>query len=189
MATVLVTGAPERSAEVASALRDAGAEAVVVDDLHRLEEAVSGQDFDGYVQLPVLIKASGESVVGRVEQFLTEGLLSRFHAATTVLPCLGPSARVVLVAGHTSIDVDAPDDAAARSALLRVLAHALRAERAPNRLSVKICDRTWTAAELAGAVLRPSERRTPPTADPSDATATAYADWRTEVLGLMGAEF
>lgn len=189
MSTVLVTGAPERAAQVASALRCAGAETSVVDDLHRLEQHVCGRSFDAYLQLPVLIKTSGDSVVGRVEQFLTEGLLSRFRAATTVLPTLRPSARVVLVAGHTNIDVDAPDDAAARGALLRVLAHALRAERAAERLSVRICDHTWTAQDLATAVLQPEEWRTPPSSDPTDTTRTAYADWRTEVLGLMGAEF
>jgi len=160
----------------------------VQDMVHHLDQDVASMNVavDGNIEN---LDRQLEHVVGRVEQFLTEGLLSRFRAATTVLPTLLPLARVVLVAGHTNIDIDAPDDAAARGALLRGLAHALRAERAPERLSVKICDHTWTARELVSAVLQPGQRRTPPSSDPTEATRAAYADWRTEVLGLMGAEF
>ena len=89
MTTVLVTGGGERLAEVAKAIEAAGAETTVVDTLDRLGEAVGGKTFDGYVQLPVaMTPRHGGSLVSRVEQFLSEGLLSRFRAAETVLPTL-----------------------------------------------------------------------------------------------------
>ena len=58
----------------------------------------------------------------------------------------------MLVGGQTNVDVDAPDDADARAAMLRVLAHAMRAERAPERLTVRVADRSWTAEQIAGRV-------------------------------------
>ena len=56
---------------------------------------------------------------------------------------------MILVGGQTNIDVDAPDDREARVALMRVLAHALRAERAPERLTVRTVDHKWTADQIA----------------------------------------
>lgn len=194
MTTVLVTGGGDRLHEVATAVRATGAEAVVVDALDRLGEAVqaqAGRGFDGYVQLPVAMTPGQGSIVSRVEQFLTEGLLSRFRAAATVLPSLQAGATVILVGGQTAVDVDAPDDREARVALMRVLAHALRAERAPARLTVRTADHTWTAEQIAHRVTTdPQAARATPDPDSADETiGQAYADWRAEVLGLMRVEF
>ena len=188
MTTVLVTGGGERLSEVVAAAEAAGAEVVSVDAPGRLGEAVDGHTFDAYVQLPVSITPGGGTIVSRVEQFLNEGLLSRFRAAATVLPTLTPGATVMLVGGQTNIDAEAPDDHEARTALMRVLAHALRAERAPERLTVRTADHRWTGEEIVNGVTGRST--TAPDSDPSSqAIGQAYADWRAEVLGLMRAEF
>jgi hypothetical protein len=188
MTTVLVTGGGERLDEVSSALKAAGAEVVAVDDLGRLGERVTGTTFDGYVQLPVAMTPAEGSVVAKVEQFLTQGLLSRFRSAATVLPTLAPSATVILVGGQTNIDVAAPDDHEARVALMRVLAHALRAERAPERLTVRTVDHTWTAEQIAAKVTGGGSE-TPSTSGGDEGIGQAYADWRAEVVGLMRVEF
>lgn len=190
MTTVLVTGGGERLDEVAAAVRAAGAETVVVDQPDRLGSAIGEHTFDGYVQLPVAMTPRQGSLVSRVEQFLSEGLLSRFRAAEVVLPRLGPGASVVLVGGQTNVNVDAPDDHEARTALMRVLAHALRAERAPERLKVSTADHTWSAEQVAAQVTRAD----PGTASVDEtggreAIGQAYADWRAEVLGLVRLEF
>jgi hypothetical protein len=130
--------------------------------------------------------------VSRVEQFLSEGLLSRFRAAETVLPTLASSATVVLVGGQTNVDIDAPDDQEARTALMRVLAHALRAEKAPDHLRVRTAGPDWSGADIAALLSGDDET---PTESGSASTGSreaigkAYADWRAEVLGLVRAEF
>ena len=192
MTTVLVTGGGDRLREVVAAVEATGAETVCVESLDRLGESVAGRTLDGWVQLPVSISPTPGSLVARVEQFLTEGLLSRFRAAATVLPSLSPTAAVLLVGGQTQVDAEAPDDAEARRALMRVLAHALRAERAPERLTVRLADHTWSAEDVATAVTgnAPSRTTAQPTLSSSDdAIGQAYADWRAEVLGLMRVEF
>lgn len=190
MTSVLVTGGGERLTEVAEAIKATGAETTVVDSLDRLGEAVSGQSFDAYVQLPVAMTPRSGSLVGRVEQFLSEGLLSRFRAAETVLPVLHDASTVVLVGGQTNIDTEAPDDQQARTALMRVLAHALRAERAPGHLRVRTAGPEWSGADIAASLQgeAPSETRTAQTGD-REAIGKAYADWRAEVLGLVRVEF
>jgi hypothetical protein len=192
MTTVLVTGGGERLTEVARAIEASGAETTVVDTLDRLGESVRGKTFDAYVQLPVAMTPRHGSLVSRVEQFLSEGLLSRFRAAETVLPTLSPSATVILVGGQTNVDVDAPDDQGARTALMNVLAHALRAERAPDHLRVRTAGPDWSgediAASLTGAPDRTASDQSGQSGD-REAIGKAYADWRAEVLGLVRVEF
>jgi hypothetical protein len=190
MTTVLVTGGGERLAEVAKAIEATGAETTVVDTLDRLGEAVTGKTFDAYVQLPVAMTPRHGSLVSRVEQFLSEGLLSRFRAAETVLPTLAGSATVLLVGGQTNVDSEAPDDQQARTALMRVLAHALRAERAPSHLRVRTVGPEWSATDIAAKVT--GSGGSEPAGDQSgdrQAIGKAYADWRAEVLGLVRVEF
>lgn len=190
MTTVLVTGGGERLTEVAEALRVAGAETTVVDTPAQLGEAVAGKTFDGYVQLPVAMTPREGTLVSRIEQFLSDGLLSRFRSAGTVLPALAPSATVLLVGGQTNVNADAPDDHEARAALMRVLAHALRAEKAPEHLVVRTADPSWTAQDIANNVTgEPSRRAADDSQSGRDAIGKAYADWRAEVLGLARIEF
>ncbi len=189
MTTVLVTGGGDRLDEVSSAVKGTGAEVVVVDTPDRLGEVVRGKTFDAYVQLPVAMTPPEGSLVAKVEQFLTQGLLSRFRAAATVLPNLAPEATVILVGGQTNIDVDAPDDREARVALMRVLAHALRAERAPERLTVRTVDHSWTADQIAAKATGSGASEVPSPSAGDEGIGQAYADWRAEVVGLMRVEF
>ena len=192
MTTVVVTGGGQRLDDVVAAVEAAGAEVVRVEDPATLGDAVAGRSVDGYVQLPVSITPSEGSLVARVERFLTEGLLSRFRAAAAVLPSLAAGARIVLVSGQTAVDADAPDDREARVALMRVLAHALRAERAPERLTVRTADRSWTPEQIAADVVGSAARSASPQqtlASSEDAIGQAYADWRAEVMGLVRVEF
>jgi hypothetical protein len=106
-----------------------------------------------------------------------------------VLPTLAPSATVILVSGQTNVDVDAPDDREARVALMRVLAHALRAERAPERLTVRTVDHTWSAEQIAAKVTDRSGADASSASGGDEGIGQAYADWRAEVVGLMRVEF
>lgn len=191
--TVLVSGSDARVGELAEALRAAGAQVVAVDDLDRMEEAVAGLPegaLQGYVQLPVSVALEGDSVVGRVRSFLEQGLLSRFDAVRTVLPALDDAARVLLVSGNTPTGGgrDLPDDRAARTALLEVLSHALRADRASSEVRVHVVDQR-PVAELADLVLR---EVVPVPADVAELRRRevdlSYDDWRTEVLGMATVE-
>lgn len=190
---VLVSGGDQRVREVAAALRDAGAEVVVVDDLAALPGVVSGLpagSLHGYVQLPVSVPLEGDSVVQRVRGFLEGGLLARFDAVQDVLPALAADARVLLVAGNTTAGGrDLPDDRAARAALLDVLSHAIRADRADAPVRVHVLDQR-PAQELAETVLRAAA--VPPSPEVADLrrreVEMSYDDWRTEVLGLATVE-
>jgi hypothetical protein len=190
MTSVLVTGGGERLTEVAEAIRATGAETTVVDTLDRLGEVVADGTYDAYVQLPVAMTPRSGSLVSRVEQFLSEGLLSRFRAAETVLPRLQESATVILVGGQTNVDIDAPDDREARTALMRVLAHALRAERAPGHLRVRTAGPEWSGEDIAKQITEGgAQGELPPQTGDRQAIGKAYADWRAEVLGLVRVEF
>ena len=119
VSTVLVTGAAERVAEVSEALRKAGTEVISVDDLEKLDAALAGiapGSLRGYVQLPVNVAARGDNVVERVRNFLEDGLLARFSAASAILPAMSDDARVVLVGGNALVEASAPDDHTARLA-------------------------------------------------------------------------
>ena len=191
MRTVLVTGSSEAVEPVLAAVRAAGADAVgltadadMIAALRKLDPGSVGC----YVQLPVAITPSGETAVSRVYSFLEEGLLTRFRLVDAVLPALSEDATVLLVGGHTQVEQQAPDDQSARQALLGVLAHAVRADRAPVATHVQVLDHTNTAEEIADLALTgraPSqERRSARSAE----AVRAYEDWRTELFGTATAE-
>jgi hypothetical protein len=193
--TALVTGSAGRTEEVVAALRAAGADAVGVTDLDQVEAAVRGRaagSLDCYVQLPIVVRPAGATVVSRVRGFLESGLLTRFRLAETVLPALSEGSRVLLVAGHTPVDRSAPDDRAARMAFLDVLAHAISADKAPAKVQVRVVDHARPAAELARLALT-GEPMPGRAAELRDLAARegemSYQDWRTEVLGLVSVEF
>ena len=97
---------------------------------------------------------------------------------------------MLLVGGQTNVDSDAPDDQEARTALMRVLAHALRAERAPSHLRVRTVGPEWSATDIAAKIT--SDGGSESDADQTgerQAIGKAYADWRAEVLGLVRVEF
>jgi hypothetical protein len=208
---VLVSGAEQAAQPVQAALEGLGATVVhaVPGGSHTdSDQGDAGRKVDAYVQLPTLLavdnRASTDSLVERVGSFLADGLLTRFRSAAAVLPQLSEEATVVLVAGNTPVPGTGVDDQAARGSMLRVLAHALRAEEAPRRLRVRVLDHGSSpdviARCAAGEDVDKSSSASPPSSSsaarvPSGPPAgssdvdMSYADWRTEVLGLASAEF
>lgn len=189
----LVSGSPAMTGPVVEALAARGAGVTVVEDPARAAVAVAGLrsgSVDCYVQLPLSLRPAGDTVVGRVRHFLDAGLLTRFRLAETVLPLLRPTANVVLVAGHTPIAHEDPDDHSARLAMLQLLAHALLADKAPETLRVQVASagqspERLVAAGLDGEAIDPApDPRTAPTR-PSD---RSYEDWRVEMMGQVGIE-
>ena len=190
---VVVTGAAEQVAAVSAALRDAGAEVTAVDDLGKLGAALAGLapgSLDCYVQLPVAVAARGDAVIERVRNFLEDGLLARFAAASTILPAVSDSGRVVLVGGNTPVEATAPDDQSARLALLDVLAHAIQADKLANRFGVRVLPHDGSAEHIAAVALGGE-----PTREQALASLRAlepemsFDDWRIEVMGLVNGQF
>ncbi len=185
----LVSGCDQRVEQVAAALRALGAEVTVADDPARVPEVAAQLEADTlacFVQLPVRVDVAESTVVGRVRTFLQRGLLTRFSAAEAVLPALRPDATVVLVSGNTAVEGGSlPDDASARVALLEVLAHALRADKAPCKLRVRVVHADVEAEDVAAVALRGAAVPTPGTATLRAREADlSYEDWRVEVMGL-----
>jgi hypothetical protein len=185
----LVSGCDERVAQVVAALREGGADVIPVDDPARLRDVVADLEpgsLSHYVQLPVIVDVSGSTVVGRVRTFLEKGLLARFDAADVVLPVLQEDATVVLVSGTTAVNSGTmPDDSAARFALLNVLAHAIRAEKSPGIVRVRMVEADTGPADIAAVALRGERPRTRMTAMLQVREAEmSYQDWRIEVMGL-----
>src|SRR5680860_96866 len=177
---VLITGSPDRVAMLAQAFERAGDQPVSLDEL-----GVGTAAVDRYVQLGTNVPARGETVVRRVHSFLSDGLLERFALAERVLPLLTDEATVLLVGGNFSEEAAVPDDQAARLMMLRVLAHAVRADLAPRLVRVRVITGERSDEEIVG--FAQSGAKDPhaelPTLDTNEA-AGSYEDWRTQVLGL-----
>lgn len=189
----MVSGCDERVGQVAAALREGGAEVVEVDAPGRLAEIAAGLEpgsLSHYVQLPVNVDVSGSTLVGRVRTFLHKGLLARFDAADAVLPALRDDATVVLVSGNTAVEGGGmPDDASARFALLDVLAHAIRAEKAPGVVRVRLIPADTDASDIAAVTLRGVRLAPRGIRDIQAREAEmSYEDWRAEVMGLATVE-
>jgi hypothetical protein len=193
VSTVLVTGASQPVAEVSDALRKAGAEVISVDDLGKLEAALAGLppgSLSGYVQLPVHVAARGDTVVERVRHFLEDGLLARFSAAATILPAMSDEARVVLVGGNTLVEASAPDDQSARVGLLKVLAHAIQADRSATKVAVRVLTHDALAEHIGAVALGAEPTREQALADlMAQEPKMSFDDWRIEVMGLVNGEF
>ena len=191
--TVVVTGATEQVAAVSAALTDSGAEVIAVDDLGTLDAAVAGippGSLDCYVQLPVHVSARGDAVVERVRNFLEDGLLARFTAASTILPALSVGGRVVLVGGNTPVEASAPDDQSARLALMDVLAHAIQADKPASRIGVRVLPHDNSGTHIAAVALGGEPTHEQAMADlRAREPKMSFDDWRIEVMGLVNGEF
>jgi hypothetical protein len=181
----LITGSTERVDALSKAFEQAGAEAVTLADLGPDCAAV-----DCYVQLGFTVPARGDTVVRRVRSFLSDGLLERFAIVERVLPLLADSATVLLVTGNLSSEGAAPDDRAARLMILRVLAHAIRADRAPQHIRVRVISDERTDSELVefATTGEKDPLTVPPGATDEIFGDGGYQDWRTEVMGLFQVE-
>jgi hypothetical protein len=185
----LLSGSADRAQRLSQLLTDAGADPIVITDPAMLPGESGGAGVEFYIQLPVTIHPEGETAVARVGSFLTAGLLARFRAVDRVLPTLAPGARMVLVSGNTPDEMSLPDDQQSRLALLHLLAHAARAELADKHVEVKVVSNQRSDEEIVHYALGGGES-TPPHPDLPDRAraATAYQDWRAEVMGLVGIE-
>jgi hypothetical protein len=191
--TVVVTGAAGPVAEVAEALRHAGAEVIAVDDLGLLDATFAGiapGSLDAYVQLPVHVAARGDTVVERVRNFLEDGLLARFAAASAIMPAMADAGRVVLVGGNTLVEASAPDDQSARLALLGVLADAIQADKSSTRIDVRVLPHDEQAKHIGAVAMGAEPPREQTLAEMLEHDPPmSFADWRIEVMGLVNGEF
>jgi hypothetical protein len=183
----LLSGSAERAQRLSELLKDAGADPVIITDPAALPGEPGGEGVDFYIQLPVTIHPEGDTAVARVGSFLSAGLLARFNAVDRVLPVLAPGATVVLVLGNIPDEVSLPDDQRSRLALLHVLAHATRAELATRHVDVKVVSNQRSDQEIVHYALG-GEDNTHPHHSPQEraSAATAYQDWRAEIMGLVG---
>lgn len=181
---VLITGSPDRVRSLAKNFEALGDDPVSLDEL-----GPGAGVIDRYVQLGTTVPARGDTVVRRVHSFLSDGLLERFALAERILPLLADDATVLLVGGNLSAEAGVPDDEAARLMMLRVLAHAVRADLAPRRVRVRVITGQRSDEEIAGFAL--SGAKDPhaelPTLNAHDA-AGSYEDWRVQVLGMAQVE-
>jgi len=180
----LITGSPDRVAALAAVFARAGEEPVTLDELGPGAAAI-----DRYVQLGTTVPARGETVVRRVHSFLSDGLLERFALAERILPLLAGDATVLIVGGNLSAETAMPDDQAARLMMLRVLAHAIRADLAPARVRVRVVSGDRSNEKIVEYALTGAKdpHAELPTLDSLD-TTRSYEDWRTQVLGLAQVE-
>jgi hypothetical protein len=182
----LISGIAELVAGVATALRENGGSAVEVDDIADVPRVCAEADrtFDGYIQLPATFTVTGDSAVGRIHHFFSDGVLARFPAISAALPTLAPDARITFVMGVLPPEVSTDDDVSARAALVRVLGHAARAD-GPTGLRVSMLGSGSTPKEIALTALGRNPEWESVTAD---FAGGSYADWRVELLGMMSAQ-
>jgi hypothetical protein len=182
---VLITGSADRVEALAKIFVLAGVEQVTLAQL-----GPGAGPVDYYVQLGVTVPARGDTVVRRVHSFLSDGLLDRFAVVERVLPMLADDAVVLLVAGNLSAEVAAPDDQVARLSMLRVLAHAMRADLAARRIRVRVITGGRSDEKIARFALTgasdPQAAVVP--SMPEDDVAGSYEDWRIQVMGLAHME-
>ena len=189
--TALVTGSPARVDEVAGALEQAGYRVTKVPEPGDVAGACAGIEPGSlacYVQLPKETRVDAASLIGRVRQFLEEGLLARFEAASTIVPLMAKDGCVVLVAGNLP-GAATPDDRHARIDLLRVLARAVLAECAGSDVRAVVVGNDRSAADITDIVLRRGDEAGRKAAEvaalPGDLN---YADWQREFLSLTTEE-
>jgi hypothetical protein len=184
----LISGIGELVAGVGAVLEEEGSSYVGVDDIADVPKACAGtggRRFDGYVQLPATFTVEGGTAVERMHHFFADGVLARFPAVAAALPVLSPGAMITFVMGVLPPEVSTTDDVAARAALVRVLGHGARADGPPG-LRISVLDTGTPAREIALTALgRSGPGRPEPTTGP---TGRSYADWRTELLGMMAAQ-
>ena len=90
---------------------------------------------------------------------------------------------MVFVLGQLPPEAASSDDRAARRFLTRVLAQAARADIEDGHLDTEWLDSSTPPEEIARVALGAGT-----VIDPADMSNRRYADWRTEMLGLVSVE-
>jgi hypothetical protein len=186
----LVTGSANRVEQVSDALEQAGFEVLRVPeggDVGGTAAGIEPGTLACYVQLPKETTVDAPSLIGRVRQFLAEGLLARFEQASATVPALAKDGCVILVAGNLP-GASTPDDRHARIDLLRVLARAVIAECEGNDVRAVVVGNDRTPAEIADIALRKGDEHGKKAAEVAALGDMNYADWQREFLSLTGEE-
>jgi hypothetical protein len=186
----LVTGSSARVEDVAAALQQAGYEVLQVPETGDLAGACAGIEPGSlacYVQLPKETKVDAPGLIGRVRQFLAEGLLARFEQAATVAPCMAKDGCVVLVAGNLP-GAATPDDRHARIDLLRVLARAILAECEGTDVRAVVVATDRSPSDIADIARRRGDQSGKQAAEVAALGDMNYADWQREYLSLTTEE-
>jgi hypothetical protein len=187
----LVTGSRKRIEAVGAALEEAGFEVLRAEGFEELKSLATGiepRTLDAYVQLPVEVSSDAETITGQIEALLAQGILLRFLEAEVILPLLVEDAEIVLVSGNLPPKLSTPDDHHARQALLRVLAHALHADRAPEKLSVTVASSQHSPEKLA-LIAQGAKVAHPTPPDYAEMWPDMeYDEWRLAILGLASME-
>jgi hypothetical protein len=190
--TALVTGSSERLAEIGDALEKVGFTVTLAGghpaDVEALSTDIAPGTLNCYVQLPRQTAVSGPTLVERIHEFLSQGLLKRFETAGRVLPLLAQDACVVLVAGNIPGGAT-PDDRHARIDLLRVLARAILADCEKGDVRAVVVGTERSPAEIAEIALhRGDERRRRQAQVAALSPEMPYEDWQREFLTLTADE-
>ena len=188
--TALVTGSAARVDEVSAALEAAGYDVLRVPEPDDVTAACAGIEpgtLACYVQLPKDTKVDAPSLIGRVRQFLAEGLLARFEQAATVVPCVAKDGCVILVAGNLP-GAATPDDRHARIDLLRVLARAVLAECDGSEVRAVVVGNDRSPSEIADIARRKGDESGKKAAEVAAIGDMNYADWQREFLSLTTEE-
>lgn len=190
--TALVTGSRERVEDVSQALEKVGFSVTqasgVPEDLEAVCAALAPGSLHCYVQLPRQTPVSGPTLVGRIHEFLSEGLLKRFETAGMVLPLLASDAAVMLVAGNIPGGAT-PDDRHARIDLLRVLARAILADCDKTDVRAVVVGQECSAEEIADMALHGgNEKRRRQAKVAALSPEMTYEDWQREFLTLTADE-
>jgi hypothetical protein len=186
----LVTGSPARVEEVSAALEEVGYKVLRVPEPGDIAAACSGiepRSLDCYVQLPKETRVDGPSLIGRVRQFLAEGLLARFEQAAAVIPWMADDGCVILVPGNLP-GAATPDDRHARIDLLRVLARAILAECEGNDVRAVVIANDRSPADIADIARRRGDESAKVAAEVAAIGDMNYADWQREYLTLTSEE-
>jgi hypothetical protein len=186
----LVTGSPARVDDVAAALERAGYSVVRVAEPGDTAAALADVEHGSlacYVQLPKDTKVDAPSLIGRVRQFLAEGLLARFEQAATVIPYMAKDGCVVLVAGNLP-GAATPDDRHARIDLLRVLARAVLADCDGGEVRAVVVGTDHSPDDIADIALRRGDQAGKKAAEVAALGDMNYADWQREYLSLTTEE-
>lgn len=184
---VLLSGAPERIAQVSKMLRDQDCTVVEVDDLANVPAACAAAGahaFDAYLQMPAYFAIEGKTALERLHHFYVEGVLARFPAMNAAVPSLKPGGRITVVPWPLPAEVATDDDIEARRALYRVLAHGAQADGGDD-IVLRVLGSSTSAEDIVLAALG---RETARAASAESLSGVSYADWRVELMGLVSIE-